>query len=80
MSPTLFKLGLAISGVTLLLNLVGFVYFFGVFRGSFQEFKENTIASLKRLEQVFFTDVKVVPHPSGEMGEVEPLVTQRRKR
>ena len=58
--------------------LLWIVYFFGFFRGSFQEFKQSTRASLDRLEGVFFTDVKVVPHPAGEQT-TEPVV-QRRKR
>jgi hypothetical protein len=75
-----YKIGLAFSAVTLLLQLAGFIYFFGFFRGSFQEFKENTISSLRRLEAVFFTDVKVVPHAASEQLPAESRTVQRSKR
>lgn len=65
-----YKWGLFVSIAGFLLQLIWIVYFFGFFRGMFQEFKENTTAALKRLEGVFFTDVKVVPHPSPEQAFV----------
>jgi hypothetical protein len=74
----LYVYGLIVSIFALLLQLAGYVYFFGVFRGRFQEFKDNTTASLKRLEAVFFTDVKVVPHSAVEPAESHSV--QRSKR
>jgi hypothetical protein len=78
MNP-LFKWGLIVSIAGLTLQLLWIVYFFGFFRGTFQEFKENTTASLKRLESVFFTDVKVVPHAAEQMP-AESQAVPRRKR
>lgn len=59
MNP-LFKWGLVVSIAGLVLQLLWIVYFFGFFRGMFQEFKENVTASLKRLEAPYFSDVTVV--------------------
>jgi hypothetical protein len=75
-----FKYGLIVSIAGLALQLFWIVYFFGFFRGTFQEFKESTTASLKRLEGVFFTDVKVVPHPAGEQASAESQTVHRSKR
>jgi len=55
-----WKISLAITIAGFVLNLFGLVYFFGFFRGSFEEFKSQTKESLKRLESVFFKDVHVV--------------------
>ncbi|HEY4678812.1 MAG TPA: hypothetical protein VIJ01_16720 [Candidatus Angelobacter sp.] len=79
MNP-LYLYALIVSILALLLQLAGYVYFFGFFRGTFQEFKESTTASLKRLEAVFFTNVKVVPHSTGEQMPVESHSVQRSKR
>jgi hypothetical protein len=79
MNP-LYVYALIVSIIALVLQLAGYVYFFGVFRGSFQEFKESTTASLKRLEAVFFTDVKVVPHSAEQMPAESHPVHQRSKR
>jgi hypothetical protein len=81
MNPHIYMYGLIISGAAFALQLVWIVYFFGVFRGTFQEFKESTTASLKRLEGIFFTDVKIVPHPAGETAPAaEHTTAQRSKR
>lgn len=79
MNP-LYVYGLIVSVLALLLQIAGFVYFFGFFRGSYEEFKKNTAASLQRLEGVFFTDVKVVPHSTGEPMPAESHSVQRSKR
>jgi hypothetical protein len=72
--------GLIVSILALLLQVAGFIYFFGFFRGGYEEFKKNTTESLRRLEAVFFTDVKVVPHSAGETLPAESRTVQRSKR
>lgn len=64
-----WKISLAVSLITLVLNCFGLVYFFGFFRGSFEEFKSHTKESLKRLESVFFKDVHVVAKPAEATGD-----------
>lgn len=79
MNP-LFKYGLIVSIAGLALQLLWIVYFFGFFRGTFQEFKENTTESLKRLEGVFFSDVKVVRRDGEEVVGTETQSAHRSKR
>ncbi len=64
-----WKISLAITMASFVLNLFGMVYFFGFFRGSFEEFKTQTKESLKRLESVFFKDVHVVARPAEAAGD-----------
>lgn len=75
-----YIVGLIISIVALALQLAGFIYFFGFFRGSFSEFKESTSASLKRLEAVFFSDVRIVRRDAEFAAEKESQPVQRSKR
>lgn len=74
-----YKIGLIVSVFVLLLQLAGYVYFFGFFRGTYEQFKESTTASLRRLEGVFFTDVKVVPHSAEQLGDAEPVIHRRKR-
>ncbi|MBZ5522262.1 MAG: hypothetical protein LAP21_08470 [Acidobacteriia bacterium] len=68
---------LLIAGAGLLLQLISLVYFFGVFLGSFNEFKEHVKTSLARLEAPYFSDVKVMRRGDQVQPEAEPARAQR---
>jgi hypothetical protein len=74
MNP-LYKYSLIVSCAGLALQLLWIVYWFGVFNGGFKEFKEHVLESLKRLEGVFFKDVRVFQREPYQRDDSEALAS-----
>ena len=60
-----------------LLQLVWIVYFFGFFRGGFEEWKKRVNEFIGRIEGLFFTQVKVVQTSAPEPEAAPERAKQR---
>jgi len=72
-----YWLGVTFSAFAFLLQLFWIVYFFGFFRGGFEEWKKRVDTFIERIEGIFYTTVKVVQTSAPETENAPELKTKR---